>query len=93
MLECPRTQTGTEMAAGAHDLVLWHALYDLEVRYWHEVDSNGGASAHGFYTPDGILAVGDNEFRGNERIREFYAWRGRGGAARRRCAACAPRGT
>jgi hypothetical protein len=80
MLADSRTQTGTEMAAVAHDLALWHALYDLEVRYWHEVDSNGGASAHDFYTPDGILAVGDNEFRGNDRIREFYAWRGRRGA-------------
>ncbi len=73
-------QTGTQMAAVSDDLVLWHALYDLEVRYWYEVDCNGGANAHEFYTPDAVFAVGDNEFRGSERIREFYAWRGRRGA-------------
>ena len=43
------------MAAVSHDLVLWHALYDLEVRYWHEVDGNGGANAHSFYTTDGVF--------------------------------------
>jgi SnoaL-like domain len=67
------------MAALSADLVLWHALYDLEVRYWYEVDCNEGANAHDFYTADGLLAVGDNEFRGSDRIREFYAWRGRRG--------------
>src|SRR5262249_28982009 len=74
-----RSQTRTRMAAVSNDLVLWHALYDLEVRYWHEVDSNGGANAHAFYTADGFFAVGENEFRDRERIREFYAWRGRRG--------------
>ena len=67
------------MAALSNDLVLWHALYALEVRYWHEVDRNDGASADAFYTADGVFAVGDNEFRGRDRIREFYAWRGRRG--------------
>jgi SnoaL-like domain len=67
------------MAALSHSLDLWHALYDLEVRYWYEVDCNGGANAHDFYMADGVFAVGDNEFRGSERIREFYAWRGRRG--------------
>jgi hypothetical protein len=67
------------MAAVSHDLVLWHALYDLEVRYWHEVDGNGGTNAHSFYTADGVFAVGENEFRGRERIEQFYAWRGRRG--------------
>ena len=67
------------MAAASNDLVLWHALYGLEVRYWHEVDSHGGADAHSFYTADGLFAVGDNEVRGSDRIREFYAWRGRRG--------------
>jgi hypothetical protein len=67
------------MAAVSDDLILWHALYGLEVRYWHEVDSNQGANAHAFYTADGVFAVGENEFRGSERIREFYAWRGRRG--------------
>ena len=67
------------MAAVSNDLVLWHALYDLEVRYWHEVDANEGAHADAFYTADGFFAVGENEFRGRERIEQFYAWRGRRG--------------
>ena len=34
-----------------HDqLLLWHALYQLEARYWHEVDFNGGRNAHEFFT-------------------------------------------
>src|SRR5262249_28773056 len=68
----------TEMAV-SDNLILWHALYGLEVRYWYEVDRNGGADAHSFYTADGVFAVGDNEFDGSERIRQFYAWRGRRG--------------
>jgi hypothetical protein len=67
------------MVAASNDLVLWHALYGLEVRYWHEVDRNEGANAHAFYTADGIFSVGENEFLGSERIRQFYAWRGRRG--------------
>jgi SnoaL-like domain len=67
------------MSAISADLVLWHALYSLEVRYWYDVDHNEGASAHSFYTPDGLFAVGANEFRGSEQIRQFYDWRGRRG--------------
>lgn len=62
----------------AHDPVgLWHALYQLEASYWHDVDCNGGRSAHEFYPPDGVLVVGHNRFQGREKIREFYAWRER----------------
>ena len=67
------------MSTAADDPALWHALYGLEVRYWHDVDCNEGANAHSFYTPDGVFAVGDNEFRGSEQIAQFYAWRGRRG--------------
>ena len=56
---------------------LWHTLYRLEARYWHEVDCNGGRKAHEFYLPDGVLVVGHNRFQGREKIREFYAWRER----------------
>ena len=62
----------------AHDEVdLWHALYDLEARYWHDVDCNNGRNAHEFYLPDGVLVVGHNRFQGRDKIREFYAWRER----------------
>jgi hypothetical protein len=60
---------------------LWHALYSLEVRYWHDVDFNEGRNAHVFYTSDGVFAVGDNEFRGPDKIQQFYTWRGQRGLA------------
>jgi hypothetical protein len=59
------------------DFLLWHALYQLEAKYWHEVDMNGGRDAHEFFMPDGVMVVGDNEFRGQDRIKEFYQWRAR----------------
>jgi hypothetical protein len=58
-------------------LLLWHALYDLEVRYWHDVDFNSGRNAHEFYRPDGVMVVGHNRFVGRDKIREFYQWRER----------------
>ena len=61
-----------------HDqLLLWHALYELEARYWHEVDFNGGRNAHEFFTPDGLMVVGDNRFEGREKILQYYQWRER----------------
>ena len=60
-----------------HELSLWHAVYHLETRYWHEVDRNGGRNAHEFYLPDGLMVVGHNRFQGREKIREFYEWRER----------------
>ena len=59
------------------ELSVWHALYHLEVRYWHEVDCNGGRRAHEFYAADGVMSVGHNRFEGRDKIREFYAWRER----------------
>jgi hypothetical protein len=56
---------------------LWHALYCLEARYWHEVDSNRGRNAHEFYVPDGLMVVGHNRFQGRDKIKEFYEWRQR----------------
>ena len=57
--------------------MLWHALYQLETKYWHEVDANGGRNAHEFYLPDGLMVVGHNRFQGRDKIKEFYAWRER----------------
>ena len=59
------------------EVMLWHALYQLETRYWHEVDANGGRNAHEFYLPDGLMVVGHNRFQGREKIKEFYTWRER----------------
>lgn len=68
-------------ASPGADLILWHALYSLEVRYWHDVDFNHGRNAHAFYAPDGVFAVGGNEFCGREKIRQFYTWREQRGVA------------
>jgi hypothetical protein len=35
--------------------------------------------AHEFYTPDGLLVFGDNQFLGQQNIRAFYTWRQRRG--------------
>jgi hypothetical protein len=61
----------------SEEIQLWHALYTLEARYWHEVDCNGGRNAHQFYLPDGVMIVGHNRFVGHDKIREFYRWRER----------------
>jgi hypothetical protein len=63
------------------DATVWHALYQLETKYWHDVDFNSGRAAHEFYVAEGLFVVGDNCFRGRERIREFYAWRERRGTS------------
>jgi SnoaL-like domain len=59
------------------EFLLWHAIQDLEARYWHDVDFNAGRNAHQFFLPDGLMVVGHNRFQGREKIREFYQWRER----------------
>jgi hypothetical protein len=66
------------------ELHLWYALYRLEVKYWYDVDYNGGSSVHELYCDDGLLSVGGKEFKGRHTIKTFYEWRrGRVEAARR----------
>jgi SnoaL-like domain len=57
------------------EAALWYALHRLETSYWYDVDFNAGSKAHEFYARDGLFAVGDNQFRGHDKIRAFYAWR------------------
>ena len=57
------------------EAAIWYALHRLEMNYWHDVDLNAGSKAHEFYVNDGLFAVGDNQFRGHDKIRAFYAWR------------------
>ncbi len=59
----------------SEDAALWYALYRREISYWFEVDFNAGCNAHEFYVDDGLFAVGDNLFQGQDRIRAFYVWR------------------
>jgi SnoaL-like domain len=58
-----------------NELQLWHDLYQLEVKYWYDVDCNSGSSVHELYRDDGLLSVGGKEFRGRHTIKTFYEWR------------------
>jgi hypothetical protein len=60
------------------DFALWCALNRLIVNYWADVDENGGQQAHEFYVPDGLYAIGNNRFEGQEKIGAFYARRRHG---------------
>lgn len=50
-------------------------LYELAVRYWDDVDYNGGRTAAEFYTEDGVFHGQGQIHRGRQQIREFYEWR------------------
>jgi hypothetical protein len=58
-----------------NELQLWHALYQLEIKHWYDVDCNGGSSVHYLYCDDGLLSVGGKEFKGQHTIKTFYEWR------------------
>ena len=59
----------------SNDLALWCALNRLISNYWADVDENGGHTAHEFYVPEGLYAIGNNRFEGQEQIQAFYARR------------------
>jgi hypothetical protein len=70
--------------AVSDDLILWHAVYGLEVRYWHEVDCNGAAwkTVRSLRTTRHLIsnlwveAIGDREARAFGVI-SFYDGSGR----------------
>jgi len=43
----------------SNDLALWCALNRLISDYWADVDENGGQTAHEFYVPEGLYAIGN----------------------------------
>lgn len=57
------------------------ALERLLVDYWADVDETGGETAHRFYLSDGLFAVGNNRFEGEDKIRAFYDRRRQQGRA------------
>jgi hypothetical protein len=57
------------------NLALWYALSRLMANYWADVDENGGRTAHEFYLPDGLYAIGNNRFESQQKIEAFYARR------------------
>ena len=65
------------------ELALWGALNQLMASYWADVDENGGLRAHEFYLPNGVYAVGNSRFEGQDKIEAFYARRRHGTALTR----------
>ncbi|WP_109047176.1 nuclear transport factor 2 family protein [Azospirillum sp. TSA6c] len=52
----------------------WHRFWTMECRYWFDVDTNGGETAHEFYTEDGVFDIGTpgSRYEGRARIKGFY---------------------
>lgn len=61
-------------------LALTQELYALAIDYWHDVDTNWGATAHNYYLEDGIFVGGNASYKGREKIKAFYDWRKARGA-------------
>jgi ketosteroid isomerase-like protein len=58
---------------------LWYLLHDMEVRHWHDVNLNAGRTVHELYAEGALFAVGPQERRGPQAIREFYEARAKRG--------------
>jgi hypothetical protein len=56
-------------------LAMTQELYALLIDYWHDVDTNWGRTAPGYYTPDGLFVGPAASYEGREKIRAFYKWR------------------
>ncbi|MGZ9811640.1 nuclear transport factor 2 family protein [Pseudoroseicyclus sp. H15] len=50
------------------------AIAERVLDYWHDVDTNWGATAHEFFAEDGVFA-GRTEMVGRREIKGFYDWR------------------
>jgi ketosteroid isomerase-like protein len=58
---------------------LWYLLHDMEVRHWYDVNLNAGKAVHELYSDESLFAVGPQERRGPQAIREFYEARAKRG--------------
>ena len=56
-------------------LRLTQELHALLVDYWHDVDTNWGRNAPGYYTEDAVFEASRNSYQGREQIRAFYQYR------------------
>jgi hypothetical protein len=56
-------------------IALTHELHALVIDYWHDVDTNWGHNAPGYYTEDGVFEGTRASYKGREKIRAFYKWR------------------
>ncbi len=43
--------------------------------YWHDVDTNWGRNAGGYYTEDAVFETRRASYQGRKQIEEFYRWR------------------
>ena len=43
--------------------------------YWHEIDTNGGRGAGGYYTDDAVFHGQMASYEGKAKIQQFYDWR------------------
>lgn len=63
------------MRISSERLALTHELHALVVDYWHDVDTNWGRNAPGYYTEDAEFIGPAATYKGRESIRKFYKWR------------------
>jgi hypothetical protein len=63
------------MKISSERIALTHELHALVVDYWHDVDTNWGRNAPGFFTLDGLFEGPAASYKGREKIRAFYKWR------------------
>lgn len=63
------------MKISSERLALTQELYALTIDYWHDVDTNWGRNAPGYFAPDGIFIGPAASYKGREKVRAFYQWR------------------
>ena len=56
-------------------LLATQELSALLHEYWHDVDTNWGRTAGGYYTDDAEFVGPEATYHGRAKIEEFYAWR------------------
>ena len=61
----------TREACSIRDLhrELTQELHALVIDYWHDVDTNWGHNAPGYYTEDGVFEGTQNTYKGRDKIR------------------------
>ena len=58
------------------DLLALNATLALQLAdYWHEIDTNGGRNASGYYTDDAVFHGQFASYEGKAKIQQFYDWR------------------
>jgi hypothetical protein len=61
-----------------YDRKLAELTFELQQQladYWHEIDTNGGREAHGYYTDDAVFHGQKASYEGKAKIQAFYDWR------------------